>query len=195
MKKSILFLAFIAAFSAAVSAQTTNWALDASHSSIQFNVTHLVVSEVTGKFNKFDVSVLSDKPDFSDAKISFTAETNSIDTDNENRDKHLQSDDFFNAEKFPQIKFVGKTFKKGKGNKYTLTGDLTMRDVTKTVTLDVTYGGTVVDPWKNTKAGFKISGKISRKEFGLKWNTLTEAGGAVVGDEIELIGKLELAKK
>ncbi len=195
MKKSILFFAFLLAFSAAVSAQTTNWALDASHSSIQFNVMHLVISEVTGKFNKFGVSVLSDKPDFSDAKISFTAETNSIDTDNADRDKHLQGDDFFNAEKFPQIKFVGKTFKKGKGNKYTLTGDLTIRDVTKTITFDVTYGGTVVDPWKNTKAGFKISGKISRKEFGLKWNTLTEAGGAVVGDEIELIGKLELAKK
>ncbi len=195
MKKSLLFFAFAIAFNFAVSAQTTNWALDASHSSIQFNVTHLVISEVTGKFNKFDVSVKSDKADFTDAKISFTTETNSIDTDNADRDKHLQSDDFFNAEKFPQIKFVGKTFKKGKGNKYTLTGDLTIRDVTKAVTLDVIYGGTVVDPWKNTKAGFKISGKISRKEFGLKWNTLTEAGGAVVGDEIELIGKLELVKK
>jgi len=195
MKKVILFFAFVVAISSAVSAQTTNWALDASHSSIQFNVSHLVISEVTGKFNKFDVSVKADKADFSDAKISFTAETNSIDTDNADRDKHLQGDDFFNAEKFPQIKFVGKTFKKGKGNKYTLTGDLTIRDITKAITLDVVYGGTVVDPWKNTKAGFKISGKISRKEYGLKWNTLTEAGGAVVGDEIELIGKLELAKK
>lgn len=195
MKKIFLFFAFAVAISATATAQTTNWALDASHSSVQFNVTHLVISEVTGKFNKFDVSVKADKPDFTDAKISFTADINSIDTDNADRDKHLQSDDFFNAEKFPQLKFVGKTFKKGKGNKYTLTGDLTIRDVTKTITFDVTYGGTVVDPWKNTKAGFKISGKISRKDYGLKWNTLTEAGGAVVGDEVELIGKLELAKK
>jgi polyisoprenoid-binding protein YceI len=195
MKKVALFFAFGAILNLTVYAQTTNWALDAAHSSIQFSVSHLVISETTGKFKKFDISLQADKTDFTDAKISFTAEVNSLDTENEDRDKHLKSDDFFNAEKFPQIKFVGKSLKKAKGNQYKLTGDLTIRDVTKTVTLDVIYGGTVQDPWKNTKAGFKIVGKISRKEYGLKWNTLTEAGGAVVGDEVELTCKVEFAKK
>jgi polyisoprenoid-binding protein YceI len=195
MKKLVLFFASVLALSLATHAQTTNWALDASHSSIQFSVSHLVISETTGKFKKYDVSIQSDKEDFSEAKISFTAEVSSIDTENADRDNHLKSDDFFNAEKFPQIKFVGKSLKKGKGNQYKLTGDLTIRDVTKTVTLDVVYGGTVKDPWGNTKAGFKIVGKISRQMYGLKWNKLTEAGGAVVGDEVEITCKVELAKK
>ncbi|MCU0392662.1 MAG: YceI family protein [Thermoflexibacter sp.] len=195
MRKLILFFVLFIGSNLVASAQTTNWALDASHSSVQFNVSHLVISEVTGKFGKFEISVQSDKADFTDANISFTAEVNSIDTDNEDRDKHLKSDDFFGAEKFPQIKFVGKSLKKVKGNQYKLTGELTIRDVTKTVILDVIYGGTVIDPWKNTKAGFKIVGKINRKEYGLKWNVLTEAGGAVVGEEVELVVKIELAKK
>lgn len=195
MKKLVLFFAFALVLHVSIFAQTTNWALDAAHSSIQFSVSHLVISETTGKFQKYDIIVQSDKADFSDAKISFTADVNSIDTENADRDKHLKSDDFFNAEKFPQIKFVGKSLKKGKGNQYKLTGDLTIRDVTKTVTLDVAYGGTVKDPWGNTKAGFKIVGKISRQAYGLKWNTLTEAGGAVVGDEVEITCKVELAKK
>ena len=195
MKKLTLFFAFALIFQFSTFAQTTNWALDASHSSVQFSVSHLVISETTGKFKKYDVSVQADKADFSDAKISFTADVNSIDTENADRDKHLKSDDFFNAEKFPQIKFVGKSLKKGKGNNYTLTGDLTIRDVTKSVTFDVVYGGTVKDPWGNTKAGFKIVGKVSRQAYGLKWNTLTEAGGAVVGDEVEFTCKIELAKK
>lgn len=195
MKKAILFLAVVIGLNGSALAQTTNWALDASHSSVEFTVTHLVISEVTGKFRKFDVSVQSDKADFTDAKISFTADVNSIDTDNQDRDKHLKSDDFFNAEKFPKIKFVGKSLKKITDKKYELVGDLTIRDVTKTVTLNVNYGGTVVDPWKNTKAGFKITGTINRKDYGLKWNAITEAGGAVVSDEVELAVKLELAKK
>jgi polyisoprenoid-binding protein YceI len=195
MRKLILFFVLFIGSNLVASAQTTNWALDASHSSVQFNVSHLVISEVTGKFGKFEISVQSDKADFTDANISFTAEVNSIDTDNEDRDKHLKSDDFFGAEKFPQIKFVGKSLRKVKGNQYKLTGELTIRDVTKTVILDVIYGGTVIDPWKNTKAGFKIVGKINRKEYGLKWNALTEAGGAVVGEEVELVVKIELAKK
>jgi polyisoprenoid-binding protein YceI len=195
MKKATLFLAVLIGLNWSALAQTTTWGLDASHSSVEFTVTHLVISEVTGKFKKFDVSVQSDKADFTDAKISFTADVNSIDTDNENRDKHLKGDDFFNAEKFPQIKFVGKSLNKITDKKYELVGDLTIRDVTKTVTLNVNYGGTVVDPWKNTKAGFKITGTINRKDYGLKWNALTEAGGAVVSDEVELVVKIELAKK
>ncbi|GAB4190218.1 MAG: YceI family protein [Thermoflexibacter sp.] len=195
MKKAILFLAVVIGLNWSALAQTTNWSLDPSHSSVEFTVTHLVISEVTGKFKKFDVSVQSDKADFTDAKISFTADVNSIDTDNENRDKHLKGDDFFNAEKFPQIKFVGKSLKKITDKKYELVGDLTIRDVTKAVTLNVNYGGTVVDPWKNTKAGFKITGTINRKDYGLKWNVLTEAGGAVVSDEVEIAVKLELVKK
>ncbi len=193
MKKHLLSFVLGLAVAAQVSAQA-KWNVDASHSSISFNVSHLVISEVTGQFKKFDASVTADKADFTDAKINFSADVNSVNTDNEQRDGHLKGDDFFNAEKYPQLKFVGSSLKKVSGNKYKLTGDLTIRDVTKKVTFDVVYGGTVTDPYKNIKAGFKIIGKINRKEYGLKWSALTEAGGAVVGDEVELVAKIELTK-
>ncbi len=193
MKKYLLSFALGLVVAAQVSAQA-KWNIDPSHSSIFFNVSHLVISEVTGQFKKFDASVTADKADFTDAKINFTADVNSINTDNEQRDAHLKADDFFNAEKYPQLKFVGSSLKKVSGNKYKLAGELTIRDVTKKVTFDVVYGGTVTDPYKNIKAGFKITGKINRKEYGLKWSALTEAGGAVVGDEVELVAKIELVK-
>jgi polyisoprenoid-binding protein YceI len=110
------------------------------------------------------------------------------------RDNHLKGDDFFNAGKYPKMTFKGTGLKKVSGNKYTLSGELTIRDVTKPITLDVTYFGTTNDPWGNTKAGFKIKGKINRFDYNLKWNTLTEAGGAVVGEEVEIVCNLELAK-
>lgn len=173
----------------------TTWALDNSHSSVKFNVEHLVISEVEGSFKMFDGNVTSTSDDFNNAKISFTVDVNSINTDNEQRDNHLKSDDFFNAEKFPKMTFTSTSFKKVKGNMYALEGNLTIRDITKKVTFAVAYGGTIKDPWGNIKAGFKASGKIKRKEFGLKWNSLTEAGGAVVGDDVNMIVNVELAKK
>jgi polyisoprenoid-binding protein YceI len=173
----------------------TKWNIDKAHSKVMFSVTHLVISEVTGEFKDFTGSIESSNPDFTDAKIDFSADVNSISTDNDMRDKHLKSDDFFNAGKFPQITFKGKSLKKVEGNNYKLTGDFTIRDVTKQVTLDVVYNGTIKDPYGNTKAGFKIIGQIDRFDYNLKWNALIEAGGsAVVGKTVTMTINLELQK-
>lgn len=172
----------------------TKWTVDKAHSKVQFTVTHLIISEVTGEFKSFDATVESSKDDFTDAKIDFSADVNSINTDNEARDKHLKSDDFFNAEKFPKLTFKGKSFKKVGEKNYKLVGDLTIRDVTKEVSLDVIYNGSVKDPWGNIKAGFKIKGEINRFDYNLKWNALIEAGGAVVGKTVQMIVDLELQK-
>jgi len=194
MKKTKLMMMAALLFIAAAANAQSKWTVDASHSNVKFSVNHLVVSEVEGYFKKFDGTIDAPGADFNNSKINFTVDVNSINTDNEMRDKHLKSDDFFNGEKYPLMLFKSTSFKKGKGNNYVLEGDLTIRDVTKKVKFDVAYGGTVVDPWGNTKAGFKTTAKISRKAYGLKWNTLTEAGGAVVGDEVTMIIKLEFAK-
>ena len=175
--------------------QIVKWSADASHTSVKFTVKHLMVSEVEGRFKIFDGNIETATNDFTDAKISYTVDVASLNTDNDMRDKHLKSDDFFNADKFPKMTFNSTSFKKGKGSNYTLEGDLTIRDVTKKVKFDVTYGGTVVDPYGNTKAGFTASTKISRKEYKLMWNALTEAGGAVVGDDVKILLNLEFAKQ
>lgn len=172
----------------------TTWTLDKSHSGVKFSVDHLVISEVEGNFKVFSGSVVSPSPDFTNAKVEFTVDVNSINTDDEKRDGHLKSDDFFNAEKYPQMKFTSTSFKKVKDNAYVLEGDLTIRDVTKKVKFAVMYGGTVKDPWGNIKAGFKASAKINRKDFGLKWGALTETGGAVVGDEVRMLVNVEFAQ-
>jgi len=171
------------------------WVVDKAHSNVRFSVSHLVVSDVDGSFKSFDGSMLASKPDFSDASIVFTADVNSINTDNENRDKHLKSDDFFNAEKFPQIKFVSKSFKSLGNNKYSLAGDLTIRDITKPVTFDVNYGGTVTSAaMGGTHAGFKAKTTINRFDYNLKWNAATETGGAVVGKEVEITLNIDMKK-
>lgn len=172
----------------------SKWTVDKSHSKVQFSVTHLIISEVTGQFKSFDANVEASKDDFTDAKIEFASDVNSINTDNEGRDKHLKSDDFLNAEKFPKITFVGKSFKKVGNKNYKLVGDFTIRDITKEVTLDVVYNGSVKDPWGNTKAGFKINGEVNRFDYNLKWNSLMEAGGAVVGKTVAIVVDLELQK-
>ncbi len=172
----------------------SKWTVDKSHSKVQFSVTHLIISEVTGQFKSFDANVEASKDDFTDAKIEFASDVNSINTDNEGRDKHLKSDDFLNAEKFPKITFVGKSFKKVGNKNYKLVGDFTIRDITKEITLDVVYNGSVKDPWGNTKAGFKINGEVNRFDYNLKWNSLMEAGGAVVGKTVAIVVDLELQK-
>lgn len=171
-------------------AQST-WSADKVHSKIGFNASHLVVSEVEGVFKDYDVKVTSPAADFNGADIEFTAKVASISTDNEKRDGHLKSDDFFNAEKYPDLKFKGKLVKSG--GKYVLKGDLTIRDVTKPATFDVTYGGTV-SAFGGTRAGFKLSGKVDRFAYNLKWDKTIEAGGLVVGKEIEIVCKVELVK-
>ena len=169
--------------------------IDAAHSEITFKVKHLMITNVTGSFTKFDATMESNAADFSDATISFEADVNSISTNNEQRDAHLKSDDFFSAEKFPKLSFAnGKLVKKSE-DKYTLTGEFTIRDVTKTIELDVEYGGTMTDPWGQVKSGFKISGKINRKDFGLAWGAVTEAGGVVVSDEVKLHLAVQMVKQ
>ena len=154
-----------------------------------------MISTVTGYFKKFDLQVVTEEDDFTKAsKILFTADINSIETNNAQRDTHLKSDDFFAADKFAQLKFEGKKFEKS-GDEYKLTGDLTIRDTTKTITVDVEFGGLAKDPWGNTRAGFTVNGKINRKEFGLKWGAVTEAGQVVVSDEIRIHCAIELVKQ
>jgi polyisoprenoid-binding protein YceI len=165
--------------------QAGTWTVDKPHTSVKFSVAHLVISDVDGNFKSFDGTMESSKPDFSDAKITFTADVNSINTDNEMRDNHLKSDDFLNAAKFPQIKFVSTSFTPQGGNKYKLVGNLTIRDVTKPVTFDVNYGGTVV-AMGGTHAGFKATTKIDRFDYNLKWSKTTEAGGLVAGKDVEI---------
>ena len=192
MKKTMIAILTMAAPGLTVA--QTKWDIDNAHSQVMFNVSHLVISEVTGQFKTFSGNITTSNPDFTDAVIDFQIDVASINTDNQMRDDHLKGDDFFNAGKYPKMVFKGKELKKVSGNKYKLTGDLTIRDVTKTVTLDVTYSGTVKDPWGNTKAGFKIKGSVNRFDYNLKWNTITEAGGAVVGPEVEIICNLQLSQ-
>lgn len=174
---------------------TIKWTIDPAHSEVLFKVKHLMITTVTGYFKKFDLQVETVSEDFATAhKIAFTADVNSIDTNNAQRDAHLKSADFFDAEKYNQLTFTGKTYADS-GDEATLTGDLTIRGITKPVTLKVDFGGIVVDPYGNTKAGFTVAGKISRKEFGLTWGAVTEAGHVVVGDEIKIHAEVQLIKE
>ncbi|MCH8558217.1 MAG: YceI family protein [Balneolia bacterium] len=172
----------------------TIWTLDPTHSEVQFKVKHLVISTVTGSFSKFDGKIEAEGDDFANASASFTADIASINTNNPDRDAHLQSDDFFNAEQFPQLKFESTKFEKTGGSDYKVTGNMTIRDITKEVVLDVEHGGTAEDPYGNIKAGFEINGTINRKEFGLKWNAVTEAGSVVVADKVKLILNVQFTK-
>jgi len=171
------------------------WSLDAAHSEVQFKVKHLVISTVTGTFKVFGGEMENTSEDFTNAKVNFSVDINSIDTNNADRDGHLKSDDFFNAEKFPTMNFVSTSLKKVDGNEYQLEGDLTIRDVTKKVTLKAEFGGIVVDPWGQTKTGFEVEGKINRKEFNLNWSAVTEAGGLVVSDEVKMHINVEFTKQ
>jgi polyisoprenoid-binding protein YceI len=177
----------------AYSSLADKWTLDKAHTNVKFSVTHLVISEVEGSFKTFDGTMESSKPDFSDAKINFTAQVASINTDNEKRDGHLKSPDFFDAAKYPEIKFVSTSFVSLGDNKYTLVGNLTIRDITKPITFDVKYGGTVKS-YDGIHAGFKATSKIDRFDFNLKWNAATEAGGAVVGKDVDITLNVDFKK-
>lgn len=170
------------------------WNVDIAHSDVQFKVKHLMINTVTGEFSSYRVTVESEKEDFSDASVVFEADINSISTKNDMRDGHLKSDDFFAAEKYPTMRFVSTSLTpKGDGT-VELKGDLTIRDVTKSVVLSGEYGGQMVDFYGNTKAGFELTGTINRKEFGLAWDAVTEAGGIVVSDAVKLILNIQLQK-
>jgi polyisoprenoid-binding protein YceI len=171
------------------------WKIDPAHSEILFKVKHLMITTVTGYFKSFNLEIETETEDFTTAKrIEFTADIDSIDTNNAQRDAHLKSPDFFNAEEYNQLRFVGTKYE-ANGDEAKLHGELTIRGVTKPITLHVEFGGIVVDPYGQTKAGFTVNGKISRKDFDLTWNAVTEAGSVVVGDDIKIHAEVQLVKQ
>jgi polyisoprenoid-binding protein YceI len=172
------------------------WSVDPAHSEVQFKVKHLMITTVTGFFTKSNVEVETEGEDFTKAShIVFTADVDSISTNNEQRDTHLKSADFFDAENHGQLRFVGNRYEETEPGSAKLHGDLTIRGTTKPVTVNVEYHGIVADPYGQTKAGFTVTGKISRKEFGLTWDAVTEAGSVVVSDEIRLNAEIQLVKQ
>jgi polyisoprenoid-binding protein YceI len=170
------------------------WTLDKDHSEIRFKAKHLMITTVTGQFNEYEATVDAKDENFDEALISFTAKIASVDTGNTQRDDHLRSDDFFNAEQFPDLTFAAKGMQKKSDGEFTLTGDMTIRDVTKSVSLNVDFAGIAKDPWGQTKAGFTFEGKLNRKDFGLKFHVVNEAGDLLVSDEIKLLGEIQLLK-
>ncbi len=176
-------------------ATATRWNLDLAHSEIQFKIKHLVISTVTGEFTNFTGTLEHDSDDFEGAQATFEADVSSIDTNNEQRDEHLKSADFFDVERYPKLKFSSNKFEKIDDSTYNLHGDLTIKDVTKPVTLDVEFGGVAEDPFGQTKAGFDVSGKINRKEFKLNWDGVTEAGNVVVSDTVKLLISVQFTKE
>ena len=194
MKNINRLIVVLALLSTTMFAQT-KWNFDTSHSEIGFSVTHMLISETDGYFKDYSGSVVSSNDDFQNATIKFDAKSTSIFTDNEKRDNHLRSDDFFDAEKYPTLSFESTSFTKVDGKNYKLVGNLTIKGITKEVTLSAKYNGTIKDPWGNTRAGFKISGEVDRFDYGLTWNVALEAGGLVVSKEVELDIKVELIKE
>lgn len=168
----------------------TKWDLDPSHSEVQFKVKHMVISTVTGNFDDFNASVESNSNDFSDAKFEFDAKVDSINTKNSDRDGHLKSADFFAAEQFPEMKFESTSgIQNGK-----IDGTLEIRGEKKPITLNADFGGVITDPWGLERAGFEFSGEINRKDYGLGWSQVTEAGGLVVSDKVKLLVNLEFTQ-
>lgn len=194
MNRLAIVLLFLAVGIASLPAQQSGWKFDKSHSGITFSVRHLVISEVTGNFRDFDIAFNATKDDFTDASVEATIKVASINTDNERRDNHLKSDDFFNAEKFPEIKFKSTSFEKVSDGKYKITGDLTMRDVTKKVTFDATYNGSIKGMGGSTVTAWKATTSINRFDYGLKWNRAIESGGLVVGEIVNITLNLEIVK-
>jgi polyisoprenoid-binding protein YceI len=194
MKKISLMACIFILTTAAVFSGDKGWTLDKAHSNIGFSVKHMVISRVTGNFKKFDVLFNATKDDFTDGYVEATIDAASINTDNEKRDQHLQSDDFFNAAKYPQIKFKSSSFRKIGGSKYQITGAMTIRDVTKQVTFDAEYNGTVKSPWGATVCSWSATTSINRFDYNLKWSKAIETGGLIVGDMVTITLDLEFTK-
>ncbi len=168
----------------------TTWKIDTTHSEINFKVKHMMISTVTGHFEKFNGEVKTENDDFQKGTFSFSAEIDSVNTNNKDRDEHLKSDEFFGAATFPELTFKSKSFDGSK-----MIGDLTIKGVTKEISLEAEYNGTAVDPYGQTKAGFEFEGQINRKDFGLTWNAVTEAGNVVVSDKVKMIASLQFIKQ
>lgn len=166
----------------------TKWNLDPTHSEITFKVRHMMISNVKGAFNAFTAEIEAEDDSFKNAKVSASVDTASVDTNNADRDAHLKSADFFNAEQFPTITFESTALADD------ITGNLTINGITKPIELEVEFGGINVDPWGNTKAGFTFEGKIKRGDFGLNWNAALETGGVLVSDDVKIAGELQFVK-
>ncbi len=173
----------------------SNWSIDPTHSEIGFKVKHMMFTNVSGKFNAFKATIENEDDNFETSIINFTAETSSIDTNNSDRDNHLRSDEFFDANNFPKLSFVSTSIKKINENIFVIFGDLTIKGVTRSIQLESEYSGLMTDPWGNTKAGLSIIGKINRKDFGLTWNAALETGGVLLGEEIKLHIEIQLIKQ
>ncbi|WP_222167012.1 YceI family protein [Edaphocola aurantiacus] len=169
------------------------WALDPTHSELLFKVKHLMITNVKGEFRTFSAAI--DGEDFTSAPVTVKIDTESVFTNNNDRDGHLKSPDFFDAAQYPSITFTSKSFKKVDDDEYTLTGDLTIKDITKEVSLEVTYGGVNKDPWGNQKAGFSVKGKINRTDFGLTWNAALETGGVLVSEEVKIDAEVQFVQQ
>jgi len=174
---------------------TTQWSLDPTHSEILFKVKHMMISSVSGEFGSFTASLETEGEDFTKSKISFSADIDSISTKNEQRDGHLKSPDFFDAANHPQMVFSASGMERKGDEDYVLHGDLTIRGTTRPVTLNVTNSGVIVDPYGYQRTGFELTGKINRKDFGLTWHQMTEAGGLVVSDEVRIMANVEFVKQ
>jgi len=173
----------------------TTWALDPTHSELQFKVKHLMISTVTGQFNKFSGTVETEENDFTTAKVHFETEVNSISTNNEQRDLHLKAGDFFDAEKYPVVIFEGERMQKTSDDEYKLHGTLTIRGVSKKLVLNVEFGGVTQDPWGNTRSGFSVTGKINRHDFGISFGAVSETGGLLLGDEVRINANVQFVKQ
>jgi polyisoprenoid-binding protein YceI len=174
---------------------TTTWVIDPTHSEVQFKVKHLMVSTVTGLFSRYEGKLEMDGDDFDDAKIAFSADVSSISTGNDQRDEHLKSAEFFDVAQFPNLTFVSTGMTRTGADAYLLDGRLTLHGVTKPVTLKAEYGGQMQDFYGQTKAGFEVVGTIKRKDFGLNWDGVTEAGGIVVSDDVKLVLNIQVTKQ
>ncbi|MGX6444200.1 YceI family protein [Neobacillus sp. K501] len=172
----------------------TKWALDPAHSSVDFSVRHMMIANVKGSFNKFEAAIDADPADLTSANIEFSIDTASVDTRNTDRDAHLVSGDFFDVENHPNMTFVSTTIEKTDEGEYNVTGNLTLRGVTKQETFAVTFEGQGKDPWGNEKVGFSAAGTINRSDYGLVWNAALETGGVLVGDKVKINLQLQAAK-
>lgn len=171
------------------------WVIDPAHSEIGFKIKHLMISNIRGKFNDFEASIYTTGDDFMTAEVDCWLDVASVDTNDAERDKHLRSADFFDAERFPQISFVKNSVENvDNDGSYELWGDLTIKGITKRIKLDVEFGGIVKDPWGNEKAVFTVNGKVNRKDWGLNWNAVLETGGILVGEDVRICCEVQLMR-
>ena len=173
----------------------TTWNLDTTHSELQFKIKHLMISTVTGQFNKFNATVETHGDDFTTAKVHFEAEANSISTNNEQRDAHLRAGDFFDAEQYPYLLFDGDKMEKTGEDEYKMYGIITIKGISKKVILNIEFGGITQDPWGNTRTGFSVTGKINRQDYGISFGAVSEAGGLLLGDEVKINANVQFVKQ